>query len=187
MPRSWSSRPSRVMPKFSRVTCSGQQGTTHSLIHLCSYPLDTHCCADKHSSLKVVSTWPVRLKLWRHLHPHLDRDFWEVVRRPQLGGDIQPEVAAVLQRCITQPDAVDATLRTGQHKNVCQQTPYSVARWAYVSLHARVQAAGSASLLRACKTHLLEDGFEQQRLKQGVQLLSHILNEGREAKLHSIL
>jgi len=44
-----------------------------------------------------------------------------------------------------------------------------------------------AVLSPRCHTDLLEDSLEQQGLQQWVQLFAHVLNEGRETKLHSIL
>lgn len=73
---------------------------------------------------------------------HLDRDLWEIVRVPQLGGHVELEVLGVLYGAVSQLDA-----------------------------HA-------ASLLE-CLLH-------QQGLQDGVQLLSHVLQQHLQTHQHTM-
>jgi hypothetical protein len=127
--------------------------------------------------------------------PHLDGHLWQVVWGPELGGDVQPELGAVLQGGVAQPDAVDTTLCTQNsmfalqwHKSGgCSGTQQTqpLATQAVVNTVAVDLCAVVCKRCRAA--HLLEHGLEQQRLQQWVQLLANVLDERREAKLDGVL
>lgn len=120
------------------------------------------------------------------------------MRHPQLGGDVKPEVAAVLQRGITKADAVHTTLQQSHtcimllNPSCCDQRLLHTALCVCVHVSRHLQAP-KFERWRVLVTvwleiaHLLEYGLEQQRFQQGIQLLPNILNDCREPKLHGVL